>query len=119
MVDSTTREKALEYLEEYADQQSGYELSLYGKERLLHICDLVDLLYTESEGNNVEICIDPTKTFGMVFLYVSDIILQGGRTHPFFELGKFADCIDFKKSAANEIRVGFMIGNLWIKGMWA
>lgn len=117
MVNSTTRENALEYLETCVEQQSGYELSLYGKERLLHICDLVDLLYAESEGNKVEIYVDPSKTFGMVFLYVSDIILQGGRTHPFFEFGKFSDYIDFKKSAKNEIRVGFMVKNLWIKGM--
>ena len=95
----------------YADQ---YELSFRGSDAILNVCSAIETMQREGSavyGFGYDVA--PKDKNGMVYVDVSDAIMQGGRTHPFFTAIKHVDRLRFSASSTESIRIMFNVNDLW------
>lgn len=82
--------------------------------KLVHVCELVDLIAAEFYGEISSIETDPSLPAIAIAVDVDDIILEHGRQNNFFSLGGNADRVKFSKAENEKLRIRFEIFNMWV-----
>lgn len=78
------------------------------------ICSIIDDMLEEFQCEYFDASVnDITKTLQLCF-ECDEIILEDGRSHPFFTLIQMADSFSFSKSEEDCIRVSLNIDRLWV-----
>ena len=82
--------------------------------KFLILGELADKLEEEFGVNNISIAIDASTMTGKIGILTDEIILEGGRTHQFFQYIKAADRIRFSNQSGS-LLVRLYVDRLWVK----
>lgn len=96
-----------------AEYGEGYSIDEQKQKKLWSACAIVDKL----ESNDIcefsrPVC-DKQNGFAIVLGFEYDMVLDGGRTHPFFTLIKMFDSFSIKKVSQDKIEITLNLGGLW------
>lgn len=95
----------------YADR---YDLSFLASSTALKVCDAIDIMQRDGSaiyGFGYEV--SPENSGGTIYADMSDAVMQGGRTHPFFYAIKDVNRLRFSAPNVESIRITFDVNDLW------
>lgn len=102
-------------VEEAAEQFGGHWfINSVKKKNLKEDCALIDRVVSEFDCESVEADIDDETLKLRVSVICSDIVLEYGRTHPFFTLIQHAELFGFS-AVDDSLRIDFVFDGLWEK----
>lgn len=84
------------------------------KHSLKKDCELIDRLVKEFDCESAEVDIDDGTLKLKISIVCPDMILEYGRTHPFFSLIQHTESFSFS-AFGDSIRVNFVFAGLWEK----
>ena len=82
------------------------------KKNLKTDCDLIDRLVSEFDCESAEADIDDETLKLKVSVVCPDMVLEYGRTHPFFTLIQHAESFSFS-AVEDSLKVDFVFAGLW------
>ena len=82
------------------------------KKNLKTDCDLIDRLVSEFDCESAEADIDDETMKLKVSVVCPDMVLEYGRTHPFFTLIQHAESFSFS-AVEDSLKVDFVFAGLW------
>ncbi len=101
-------------LEEAAEQfGSRWYIPKDIKKRLKTDCALIDRLSTEFDCESAEAEVDDATMKLHVSLVCPDMVLEYGRTHPFFTLIQHTESFSFS-AVEDSLKVDFVFAGLWV-----
>lgn len=99
-----------------ASEQFGnsWAISKTNRKNLKTDCDLIDRLVTEFDCESAEADVDNETMKLRVSVACPDMVLEYGRTHPFFTLIQHAESFGFS-AVEDSLKVDFVFAGLWEK----
>lgn len=115
------KDAAFEVIDEASEKFGDlYFINEAKYEQLDEICGLVDDVFQmfddEFGCDALTVDVDPTTKELIFNIVCEEIILQHGRTHPFFSLAKLVDSIRFSKAKPDSLRIEIGVSGLWLGG---
>lgn len=102
-------------VEEASEQfGSSWGISKDKRKNLKTDCTLIDRLVSEFDCESAEAEIDDETMKLKVSIVCPDMVLEYGRTHPFFTLIQHAESFSFS-AVEDSIKVDFVFAGLWEK----
>ena len=102
-------------IDEATEQFKNHWVVPEHKRNLLHeACALIDRLVAEFDCESAEAEIDDETMKLKVSIVCPDMVLEYGRTHPFFTLIQHAESFSFS-AVEDSIKVDFVFAGLWEK----
>ena len=101
---------------EEASEQFGsrWAISKDKRKNLKTDCALIDRLVSEFDCESAEADIDDETMKLTVSIVCPDMVLEYGRTHPFFTLIQHAESFSFS-AVGDSLKVNFVFAGLWEK----
>lgn len=102
-------------IEEASEQfGNGWNIPKDKKKNLKTDCTLIDRLVSEFDCESAEAEVDDETMKLRVSIVCPDMVLEYGRTHPFFTLIQHAESFSFS-AVGDSLKVDFVFAGLWEK----
>ena len=83
------------------------------REQLKKDCDLIDKIVTDFDCESAEAEIDDDTLKLKVSLVCPDMIVEYGRTHPFFTLIQHTESFGFSAMSGESMKISLVFAGLW------